>query len=774
VRRARAFGPVADLVSRSAGIDDADPEAVAYETLEHHVLSVDPELRAHLPWLGDMLGLGAGAAPAAAAVEPATRRERISEASRRLLLQAAAHRPQVVVVEDVHWADPASLELLARLAENVAGHRVLLLMTSRPGADFRLADRTHHTRLSLQALTAPESLDMARDLLDARALAPELEALVAERAEGNPFFIEELVRALVDLGAIQRDGERALPAAPAALQTVPATVQDMIQARIARLDAGSRALLELAAVVGTEAPLAIVQAAAAAPESVLRGDLERLQAAELLAERALPEPALTFKHALTREVTYGSLAPERRRILHARVARAIERAYGERAGEQVERLAHHALRGDLWERAVGYLRQAGRRATARSDNGQAVTFLEQALAALEQLPDGAERTAQAIDVRFELRNALLPLGQVRRALEHLREAEHLAEASGDVRRQGWAATFMTNCLVMVGDLGESRRAGELAARLADTFADRGLSVASRTYLGVVHQEQGETERAIVLFDEALGQLGPEHRLERFGMSTPAAVYLRSLLGANLAERGDFVEAIAAGEEAVGMAEKAGLVFGLAAAWVRLGEVYLVRGDADRAAALIEPALALMADRHLPLWFPRAAAALGWSRVLAGRTSEGAALLDQARERGAAIPYLFRHSRCLVWCGHAALQAGDHERAGRLAEDASAQSSRRGEQGYELEARHLAAVVTGRAAGSTAERASRELAETAERAAALRLRPLVAHCRLSAGELCARHGDLGRAREHLAAARALYQALGMPLYAARVDRLAANA
>jgi DNA-binding NtrC family response regulator/tetratricopeptide (TPR) repeat protein len=770
-RRARAFGPVIDLVRRAAGIDDADPEPVAQAALERHVAGVSAEIRVDLPWLRDMLGLASGDA-STATMEPASRREQIFEANRRLLLYAAARRAQIVVVEDVHWADRASLEFLARLAESVAGHRALLVVTSRPGGDFRLSERTHHTRLALEALTRDESLDMARGLLGADTLAPEIEALVIERAEGNPFFVEELVRSMLDLGAVRREGNRAVVAAAAALRTVPATVQDMIQARIARLDVASRGLLELAAVVGTEAPLAVLRAAA--PETSPRVLLERLEAAELVTERALPEPALAFKHALTREVAYAGLVPERRRTLHARVVRAIEHAYGERAGEQIEQLAHHAFQGELWDRAVGYLRQAGVRATARSNNDQAVTFLEQALHAIEQTPEGPERTAEAIDARFELRNALLPLGEVRRALEHLREAERLAEASGDVRRLGWASTSMTNCLVMVGDLGEAHRAGERAARLADAFADTPLTIVSRTDLGVVNQERGETERAIVLFREALGRLQPEHGLERFGMSTPAAIYLRSLLAANLAERGDFAEAIAAGDEAVRMAEAAGLAFGLAAAWVRLGEVYLVLGDTKRAATVIERALTLMADRHLPLWFPRATAALGWSRVLAGRTGEGATLLDQARERAAALPYLFRYSRYLVWSGYAALSAGELELAERFAEEAFARSSHRGEQGYELEARRLAAEVAGQSDGAAAEKAARELINTAERAATLGLRPLVAHCNLSAGELCARQGDRARAREHLAAASALYHALGMPLYAARAERAAADA
>jgi tetratricopeptide (TPR) repeat protein len=767
VRRARTFGAFADVLRRAAGIDEADAEDVAQAALDRHVLRLGADLAGELPWLRDMLGLSPGA-PTPAALDPASRRERIFEASRRMLLHAAAHRPQVLVVEDVHWADAVSLEYLGRLAESAGDHRVLLLMTSRPGADFSLRDRTHHTRLSLEGLTGPESLEMARALLRARALSPEIEALVAERAEGNPFFVEEVVRSLVDLGAVGREGDRAVVAKPAALDTVPATVQDMIQARIARLDAGSRAVLELAAVVGTDAPLAVVRAAAG-DEADAGKSLERLEEAAFLTQRALPEPALAFKHALTREVAYTSLPPERRRRLHASAARAIERVYGDRAGEQVEQLAHHAFHGELWDRAADYLRQAGVRATARSDNRQAIALLERALQALDHLPADSRRTAQAIDARFALGNALLPLGKVRGALERLREAEALAEAAGDVRRLAAVSMAMTNCLAMVGDLGEALRAGERAARLADTVSDPPMSIASRTYLGVVHHERGDTERAGALFREALGRLQPEHGLQSFGMSTPAAVSLRSLLASSLAERGEFAEAIAMGGQAALIAETAGLAYGLATAWIRLAEVYLVLGDAGRATALLEPALELLADRQLPLWRPRAMAALGWARVLAGRHREGVEMLDQAREGGAALPYLIRHSRCLVWRGHAALHAGELDRAGRLADEAVAQSSSRGELGYELEARRLAAGVTGCAGGPAAERATGDLVEMAHRAAVLGLRPLAAHCRLSAGELCVRQGNGAAAGEHLAAAGALYEALGMPFYAARAQQ-----
>jgi len=225
--------------------------------------------------------------------------------------------------------------------------------------------------------------------------------LLIARTEGNPFFLEESVRTLVETGVLV--GERGLYLLGQALPTiqVPATVQAVLAARIDRLPPEEKRLLQTAAVIGTEVPLPLLHAMAEVPEEVLQHGLAHLQAAEFLYEtRLFPERVFTFKHALTHEVAYGSLLQERRRVLHARIVETLEALAGAQMAEQVERLAHHALRGEVWAKAVAYCQQAGEKAMARSAHREAVESFEQALSALPHLPETQETREQEIDLRL--------------------------------------------------------------------------------------------------------------------------------------------------------------------------------------------------------------------------------------------------------------------------------------------------------------------------------------------------------------------------------------
>src|SRR5262249_16893973 len=210
---------------------------------------------------------------------------------------------------------------------------------------------------------------------------------------------------------------------------MPATVQAVLAARIDRLPPEEKRLLQTAAVIGNEVPLPLLQAIAELPEAGLHGGLAHLQAAEFLYEtRLFPQPEYTFKHALTHEVTYGSLLQERRRVLHTRIVEALEVLAGDRVAEQAERLAHHALRGEVWDKAVAYCRQAGEKAMARPAYREAVGYFEQALSALGHLPEQRHTLEQAIDLRLALRTALWLSGDLGRVLVCLRGGEGLRGA----------------------------------------------------------------------------------------------------------------------------------------------------------------------------------------------------------------------------------------------------------------------------------------------------------------------------------------------------------
>ncbi|PYN40335.1 MAG: hypothetical protein DME00_34690, partial [Candidatus Rokuibacteriota bacterium] len=337
---------------------------------------------------------------------------------------------------------------------------------------------------------------------------------------------------------------------------IPATVQAILAVRIDRLAPEAKRLLQAAAVIGKDVPMPLLLAIADTPEPEVRAELTHLQAAEFLYEtRLFPDLEYTFKHALTHEVAYQGLLHDRQRALHARITEAIERLSTERVAEQAERLAHHALRGELWEKAVAYLRQAGLRAMARAANREAVAHLEQALGGLRHLPETRETTELTIDIRIDLRNALHPLGDQARMGDHLHEAEGLAKTLGDQRRLARIDTFLVIQCLVAGDYDEAVRFGREALSIARTLGDRSIEVVATTFLGHTHAARGEFSDAATFLERNVALEG-NLRYERFG----AAAIQSAFSGANLAEvlsqLGRFDEAIGQAETAVQIAEAA--------------------------------------------------------------------------------------------------------------------------------------------------------------------------------------------------------------------------
>jgi transcriptional regulator with AAA-type ATPase domain/tetratricopeptide (TPR) repeat protein len=725
--RAMPFHPVIDMVRRTARIDDADAEGVAVDKLGAFVRRLGAAEGEALPFLRYLLSFDPGD-PAVVTMDPRQRHTAIVQATHALLERAAAERPHVVVIEDVHWCDPATEDWTGRLAERIATSRTLLLLTCRPGYRPPGGNRTH-TAIALATLSGEDSLRVAGGLLGARELPAALQALVIGKAEGNPFFIEELVRALEEQGAVRRQDERVVLTASLEGVAVPDTVEEVLLSRIHRLDERGRHVLEVASVIGRHVPFPLLRAVTARPEEALATDLRRLRAAEFLYEgRVYPEVEHVFKHALTEDVVYEGVKPQERRALHARTVRALEELYRERLDEHVERLAYHALHGELWAEAVRYARQAGGKAFDRSANREAVASFDQALAALAHLPQDPARLAEAVDIRLAVRSALLQLAELPRIARYLREAEALASALGDRRRLAWVWTYMTITHLFDGDPARALAVGERALAQAEEVGDVGLRASARTPLAHACRELGDFPRALTLFREAIAALSGDLVRERLGQAMPPSFYARSMAAFCLAEVGDFAEARRLAGEAMSQTLALDLPFGLALAHTAEGHTCLVQGRLEEAAATLAVALEVIEVRGLPTWFPWAAALRGYALALAGRLDEGQALLERALERATALPFLFGHSQWVGWLAHTRLLAGRLDEAASLAEESLALARRRGERGYEAWALHIRGEVEARrgpehrAAARALHRQSLALAE------ALGMRPLADRCR----------------------------------------------
>jgi tetratricopeptide (TPR) repeat protein len=547
---------------------------------------------------------------------------------------------------------------------------------------------------------------------------------------------------------------------------VPATVQAILAARIDRLAPEAKRLLQAAAVIGPDVPLPLLLAIADASEPQVRTELTHLQAAEFLYEtRLFPDLEYTFKHALTHEVAYQGLLHDRKRALHARITEAIEGLAPERGAEQVERLAHHAVRGELWAKAVGYLRQAGLRAMARGANREAIPHLDQALGALRHLPETRETTELTIDLRIDLRHALMPFGEWARMGEHLHEAEGLARTlGGDPHRLGRIATFMVSQCLVTGDYDEAARFGQEALTIARALGDRSIEVVATTVLGITHLVRGEFRDAATCLERNVALEG-DQRFESFGGPYIPSARSGAILADVLSELGRFDEAIGHAESAVRIAETADHPYTLYFGSSGLGLAHLRRGDLPRATRVLERGLELCRTWQFAVGRQVLAATLGAAYALAGRADEALSLVAGAVEEFRRRPFHTRPAHILLCAGMACLQAGRIGEARSHAEEALALTRRLGARGSEAHALCLAGDV---ASAGGADLADERYRQTLALATELGMRPLVAHCHLGLGKLYRLTGDQAKAREHLTTATTMYREMDMRFWLARAE------
>ena len=630
--KATAYFPVIDLLKRYAHVEDGDDTRTVRAKVTGQVLTLDAALQEALPALLGLLDALPEDSPFLT-LDPPQRRQRTLDALKRLLLRESQEQALLLVFEDLHWIDTETQALLDNLVESLPTVRLLLLVNYRPEYQHGWGSKTYYTQVRLDPLPPASADELLQALLgDDPSLEP-LKRLLIERTEGNPFFLEESVRALVETGVLVGvPGAYRLAQALPAIQ-VPATVQAVLAARIDRLPPEEKRLLQTAAVIGTEVPFALLQAIAELSEEALHRGLAHLQAAEFLYEtRLFPERDFTFKHALTHEVAYSGLFRSGGALLHARIVEAIEAFTGDRVAEQVERLAHHALRGEVWDKALAYCRQAGEKALAQSANREAAGYFEQALSALPHLPDRRDTREQAIDLRLALRTALRPLGDFGRILAALREAEALAVALDDHRRLGQVSLSLSIHFRIMGAHDQAIAAGQRALELATASGDVVLHALVNLRFGQAYFFQDDYRRAIDCLRQAVAFFDGARRHERFGLPYLPAVLSRAFLAWCHAELGTFAEGRALGEEGLRIAEAVAHPGSLMQASWGIGLLSLRQGDLLRALPLLERAVGICHEADLPAYFPGMAAALGAAYTLAGRVADAVPLLTRAMEQ----------------------------------------------------------------------------------------------------------------------------------------------
>jgi tetratricopeptide (TPR) repeat protein len=713
-----------------------------------------------VPLLAALLSLPLSDSYAPLTLTPQRQRQQTLETLLAWLCTAAQQQPVLLIVEDLHWVDPSTLELLSLLIEQCAQWRLCLVLTARPEFHPPWAMVAHFTALTLRRFAPAEIERLVTYMVGEKAFPPAMLEEVVRKTDGVPLFVEELTKAVLTSGLLEEQAERYALHGPLPPLAIPATLHDALLARLDRL-ASAKVVAQLGATIGRTFAYDVVQAVAPLDEGTLQGALAQLVEAEIVTQRGLlPQATYTFKHALIQDTAYESLLRSARQQYHQRIAQVLAERFPETTETQPEVLAQHYTAAGLHAQALPYWQRAGQRALDRSSYREAVACLEQALKALPHMPQNHATLEQALDLRFSLRTALLPSDNPERILALLRESESLASVLDNPRRLGQASRFLSAHFYMIGAYDQAIAAAQRALTLATTSGEFGEQVLANERLGQVYLTQGDYRQAIACYSQALASLNEAQHHERFAQVMLPAVNSRSWLAWCYAELGMFVEGRAIGEEALRIAEATEHPASLMRASLGIGLLCLRQGDLSRALPRLERAVSICHEADLALYFPQIAPALGAAYILGGRDIDAVPLLTQAMQQSMTTGIVYCQTLCCLSLGEAHLLAGRFQDAQALAERAQTLARERQERGDQAYALRLLGDIAARHEPPDIVQAEAHYQQALALAEGLGMRPLQAHCHRSLGTLYSQTGRAALARAALSCAIAMYRAMNM--------------
>ncbi len=665
--RAAAFHPLVELLRHYFGLTRTADERAINERVIGKLMALDEELRAIATPILALFGV-AHDDNEWQALDPVQRRRRTLDACRSLLLHEARIQPLVVVFEDLHWIDSETQAFLELLVDGIAGAPILLLFNYRPEYKDPWLGKSYFTHLRVTPLEELGGDALLVDLLGHNAALEPLRAAILTRTEGNPFFIEESVQGLVEDGALAGERGAYTLAIPVRSISVPAsvqTVQTVLAARIDRLEPNLKRLLQTAAAIGKDFSHALLDRVSEGDGGDLSGSLISLQAAEFLFETQLfPEPEYTFKHALTHQVTYEGMLHPRRRELHQAILEAMEAFSTDNRTEALERLAYHGMRGEMWEKAYGYAREAGISAVGLNANRSALESFETAADALARLPETDEHLATAIGLHFEIRDALFVLGEPEAILAHMDVAENLAMKLKDDRHLIEVLLYKSGYYWGEGDnLAQAIPLASRAYDLARNLEDAELIGLACYRLATAHVLIGNYREAVKYAEEGLALLeNQSESLVRFG----GLVYgfLGSFYAVASSEMGDFESADRIGRRCYEMAVAADHAYSITVTCFGIAHSYLLQDRIDEALPILEHGLLQIETREARAAAPWVAGRAIYALGRAGREDEFEGLLDLIRD--SALLLSMRHGFAFTWAARGYLDLGQLDQAEALA------------------------------------------------------------------------------------------------------------
>jgi predicted ATPase len=597
-----AYHPLIDLLKRNFRIEENDSEKAIIEKIERGVLRLGDDLKPILPYLRYLLAVDPGD-PTVKSMEPQLRRAEIFDGLRRLTLRAAELRPQVVVFEDLHWMDQATELYLRFITDSIPASRLLLILTYRPGYINPVAERTFQSRITLGSMSSVDSIEMTRSILAVDSLPEDLQTTIVQKAEGNPFFVEEVTKSLKEIGAIRRVQDRFVLTKPLDDVFIPDKIQDVIQARIDRLDEAPKKTLQLASVIGRKFTHRLLDRLAD-----IRGRtetyLQELKALELIYEKDIyPELAYMFKHALTQDVAYNSLLEKRRRELHCIIGQAMEELYADRLQEHYEIIAYHYAKGEDWAKALEYNLKAAKKANQSFANREALGYFNQALEFTEKV-GSAVNTSTLMSIYEARSNLYLVLNEFQRSISESEKLLAIARRKNDRIRESKALAAMGYASLWHHNFDQANDYAREAIKVAEKMGEKSV-------LAGGHFIQGEVDFLAGRLDEAKQKVTRALDISRSAGDIMYESLSLGILGCFKNWKGEYTEAISLLSKSYKISKKNQFLAPLFDGLFMYGIALTGKGEIDRAFDIFEEGLALTEKVGDEIFHIRIMNSLGW-------------------------------------------------------------------------------------------------------------------------------------------------------------------
>jgi len=604
--------PLVDILGSYFDLKESDREFIVKKKIGDRTAWLGDGARDMMSPLYDILSLTVDD-PEYLRLEPLQRRDRIFEAIRNLLLGESQRRPLVLAVEDLHWIDRTSEDFLTYFIDWLASSRMMLIVLYRPEYTHRWGSKSYYSQIGVGQLSTKTSAQLVESILEEGEVVPELSELVLSRASGNPLFLEELTRSLLENGSIQRKDHQYVLTRRAAEIPVPDSLQGIISARMDRLEENLKRTMQVASVIGRDFAFRVLQTITGMQEE-LKSQLLILQGLEFIYEKSLfPELEYIFKHALTQEVAYNSLLYRRRQELHQKIGQAAEMLYADRLDEFYEMLAYHYSKGENAEKAYHYLRLSGDKAGRRYSNREAFRYYRDAIKILDGMPQTDENKRRGIEVRIAANLPMLALAYPEDSLQVLKDGERLARELADERGLAQICCLIGCCSFFRGDPLEAIRYSESSFEMAEKIGDVAIMASSAFDLGQSYQTTGELNRIAEVLPGVISLIESTGRqAESFGRGFNIYSQLLGQYGQALGTTGSYQQGAALCEKAVRYAEELNDPYSLAFIEFGYGTILLMRGDAKGALAHFLKARELAEHAQITFMLGYIWNQLGWS------------------------------------------------------------------------------------------------------------------------------------------------------------------